>query len=513
MSASSSSSSPPERLAGPDLPRGPALWAPRKTRWKPDNTDGLDVVKFVEATIRLTRGSNRGELVKLRHWQGDLYCDAFRLESGYRKYRTYLVWVPRKNSKSLIGSGAALDGMFDEPGAEVYSCAADKDQAKIVFRDVREAVEMSEELSKILKVYRDAIEYPPMGAVYRALSSEAFTKEGLNPSRVIFDEVHAQPNDELWNVMNQGFGTREQPLLLGISTFGAKVDSLGQDSLGYRQYLYCKGVLSGEIDDPTFGCRIYESPADADHRDEKVWFDANPALGDFLSVEDMRAQCRKQPEPDFRTKRLNIWVTGANPALPFGVWEKCAEPGPPPEDGTEVVLGFDGSWSGDSTGIVGCTVGEDPRLFVVDAWEKKPHDTDEWRVNIADVEAAITAACKRWHVLEVACDPYRWQKSLQSLADEGLPVVEFPPNISRMVPAWQRFYDAVMEQRVAHDGDLRLARHVDNLVLKSDARGLRPTKESKMSARRIDLAICAVIAYDRATQAREFVPEPFAVWG
>jgi phage terminase large subunit-like protein len=164
---------------------------------------------------------------------------------------------------------------------------------------------------------------------------------------------------------------------------------------------------------------------------------------------------------------------------------------------------FDGSYSGDSTGIVGCT--PDGYCWVVGCWENQGQPG--WRVPIVDVEHAIAAACRRWTVREVACDPYRWQRSLQLLADDGLPMVEYQTgSLARIIPAWQRFYDAVLDGLLTHSGDPRLARHIENMVLKRDVRGARPVKESKASPRHIDLGICAVGAFDRAHAPVE--PEP-----
>lgn len=481
------------------MPRGPKLWVPEETPWTSESTDGLYLCEFVEVTIRITKGSLAGQFVRLRHWQGDLYCDILRLnpETGRRRYTTYELWIPRKNSKSLLGSGLALDGLFDEMGAEVYSCAADKLQAKIVFQEVRAAVEQSPELLAMLKVYRDAIECPSTGSVYRALSSEAFTKEGLNPSRVLFDELHAQPNAELWNVMNQGSGTREQPLIVALSTFGARMGSDGNDSLGYQQYRYCKQVLAGEVDDPSFGCRVYETPADADHRDEANWPGANPALGDFLRVEDMRDRCQRMPEADFRTKRLNIWVYALNPWLPFGSWAACTDEREIP-DGTEVVLGFDGSFSNDSTALVVATIGETPHLDVAALWERPLTAEHDWRVPVFDVEEAIRGACRRWQVREIVCDPFRWARTYQILESENLPIIEYPQSPARMVPATQRFYEAVLNKTLTHSGNADLARHIGNTTTKTDARGTRVDKP-KGSAGKIDLAVAAVMAFDVAT--------------
>jgi phage terminase large subunit-like protein len=534
------------------LPRGPQLWDPEKSAWSDETTDGLFTCELIGSYLRLTKGPQRGELVKLRMWQGDLVCDILRTDAtGRRQYWTYLILLPRKNSKSLLGAGLGIDGLLDEPGAEVYSCAADKDQAKIIFGEVKAAVEMSPELDikqgGLLKVYRDAIEYPATGSVYRALSAEAFTKEGLNPSRVLFDELHAQPNWELWNVMNQGSDTRQQPLIVAISTFGVKADSTGEDSVCYAQYQYAKKLMSGELEDPRYGARIYETNDRVkgfDFRDLRVWEDANPALGDFLDAEKMRAAMRKTPEPDFKTKRLNIWVTRATAWLPDGAWEARALEGEGIPDGETVVLGFDGSFNNDSTALVAAWVPEElvfdpddpehadlpeeekerlaaelnaglrlPHLDVVQAWEKPKDASTDWTVPVGEVEQAIRDACRRWQVQEIACDPARWARTYDVLTEEGLPVVDFPQSPARMVPATQRLFEAVTNAGITHSGDPRLARHMANATVRNTSRGLMIFKESKHSPRKIDLAVASVMALERACQRPERGPEPqFFSW-
>jgi phage terminase large subunit-like protein len=529
------------------LPRGPELWDPAKSRWREDSTDGIFACELIESYLRLTKGPSRGDLVKLRAWQADLICDILRLdERGRRQYWTYLLLVPRKNSKSLLGAGLAIDGLFDEQGAEVYSCAADKEQAKLIFKEVRAAVEMSPELDSkqggLLKVYRDAIEYPATGSVYRALSSEAFTKEGLNPSRVLFDELHAQPNWELWNVMNQGSDTREQPLVCAISTFGVKTDSSGEDSVCYTQYQYARKLMSGELDDPRYGARIYETNDRVkgfDYRDPEVWGRANPAMGDFLDPEKMLAALRKTPEADYKTKRLNIWVSQATVWLPEGAWEKCAAPDTVIPDGAEVALGFDGSFNNDCTALTVCWVPERlvfdpdapehaeldddekqrlwaernaglrlPHLDVVKVWERPKDAGPDWVVPILEVEQEIRAACRRWNVREIVMDPARWARTAQVLESEGLPAVEYPQSPARMVPATSRFFEGVMNGRFTHSGNPVLARHIGNAVVKPTGRGLMIFKEAKQSPRKIDAAVASIIALDRACQQPAPEPEP-----
>lgn len=481
--------------------------------------DGPIVREFIEALcpqVKDSIGGRAGEPLLLRPWQSKLLDQLYaRRADGRLRHRTALIGLPRKNGKSALGSGLGLYGLMMGPtGAEVYSCAADRDQARIVFGMARSMVEKSPELAESTKVYRDAIEVPSTGSVYRVLSSEAFTKEGLSPTLVIYDELHAAPNDELWNVMSLAQAARLDALVLGITTAGVKSDNTGQDSICYRLYQYGSRIAAGEVDDPSFFMSWWKAEDEADHRDPKSWKIANPGFGDLQDPEDFDSAVKRTPENEFRTKRMNQWVNAQTAWLSSGAWESL-EHADPPDPSVPVVLFVDGSFSGDSTFIAGCTIEDRPRIWKVAAWEKQPEDTDDWRVDIAEVEATVMQACQRWNVVEVPFDPFRWQRSMQSLADAGLPIVEYPTSSpSRMVPSCAKFYDAVMSGGIAHDHDPQLARHLDNAVVKTDRLGPRIVKESKNSPRKIDGAVCAVGAFDRATNYREVAkpaaPEFFA---
>ena len=483
-------------------------WPPRWSTLTPTartRTRGGEAAEFVNAYCRITKtsiGGSAGELIALRPWQTKL-LDALLAEdkNGKLLHRSSLIGLPRKQGKSALGAGLALWSLFcGDAGGEVYSCAGTRDQARIVFGTAKRMVELDPELSTLAKVYRDAIEIPDTGSVYRVLSREAGASEGLSPTFVVFDEVHVQPDDELWNVMSLGAGARHEPLMLGITTAGSRTDARGQDSLCYRLYQHGKRVAAGEVDDPTFAFFWWEpsAGADSDHTDPKVWAEANPGLGDLNSLEDFQSTLVRTPEAEFRTKRTNLWVSGATSALPHGAWAALAEPERVTDPSVDVVLMADGSWSGDSTGIVAFTVEERPHLWVVDLWEK-PDDTNDWRVPIADVENAIRAAARSLPVVEIGMDPFRWQRSMQVLDDDGLPMLEYSMgSVERMVKAWKLFFDAVLDKTFTHSGDPRLARHVDAMVLKIDARGARPTKEHKASTRHIDLGVCAVAGLERA---------------
>jgi phage terminase large subunit-like protein len=482
-----------------------------------------DAGKFAEFTqfMRVTKdsvGGSAGELLVMRGWQSAMMGRLLaRKASGRLRHRQALIGVPRKNGKSALGAGVAIFGLALGPsGGEVYSCAGDKEQARIVFGVAKKMVELEPQFTGMFKVYRDAIEFPSTGSVYRVLSAEAYTKEGLNPHLVLFDEPHVQPNRELWDVMALATGARVEPLLVGITTAGVKSDSTGGDSLAYGMYQYGLRVASGEVDDPTFYFEWWGAPDNADHRDPAVWAAANPGFGDIVSEEDFHAAVLKTPEAEYRTKRLNQWVSTAQAWLPAGAWDACEDAEASIPAGAEVVLGFDGSFNNDSTAlvVVSCPVGDaPPHADVVAAWEKPAGTANDWAVPILDVEEEIRKACRRWTVREIVCDPYRWARTYQILEDEGLPVVEFPQSPARMIPATARFYEAVMNKGLTHSGDARLGRHLGNCIIRTDNRGSRLSKDAKNSPRKIDLAISAVMALERACQEPEPEPTPqFFSW-
>ena len=484
--------------------------------------DGEYVIDFAEAfgTIGKDGIAGRvGDALVLRPWQKELVRRIFARDAdGGLTARVALVGTPRKSGKSALASTLALYSLIAEgiEGGEVVVAAAEKEQARIIFGEAKRMVEASE-LSELCTLYRDAIFVPSTNSVMKVLSAEAYSKEGLNVSRAIVDEIHAHKNRELFDVLSLSMGNRGKlAQLLAVTTAGQKTDMTGQDSIAYSLYQYGKRVSTGEVVDPTFFMSWWEAPPEADHRDPEMWKVANPGYDDLVSADDFESAVKRTPEPEFRTKRLNQWVSSMNAWLPNGAWQPLAEQREllPDED---IIIGFDGSFNGDCTSLMGCTIPKDdekPYLFMIKTWEKQPEDTDDWRVNTQEVEDVIIQFCSTHNVKEIACDPYRWQRSMDAMAEMGLPVIEFPSTSpSRMVSACAKFYTAVTEQTMIHDGDALLERHLTNAVVKTDRIGPRIVKDNRSSPRKIDAAVAAVIAFDRATVGRveseQLVPQFF----
>jgi phage terminase large subunit-like protein len=420
--------------------------------------------------------------------------------------------IPRKNGKSGVAAGLALYEADAGPaGGEVYCCAGDREQARVVFRTAKQMVEMDTELASRVKAYKNELVWAETETRLVVVSAESKLKEGLSPTFVVFDEVHVQPDDDLWDVMEQAMGAREEPLMFGITTAGDPTDRFGNDSLCRRLYDHGTKVASGELSDPTFYFAWWEPREGdkADWTDPTVWEETNPGLGDIVSLDDFKAKMARGPEGTVRTKRLNQWVSGRLAAVPAGKWEALEGKAPakgrakpvkfgsglevPRKSLADAVVFLDGSWSGDSTGVVGCT--RDAYQFVVTHHEKTELDGPDWRVPVTsvmeDCRRALDAGARG-----LLLDPHRWQHPAAELLEEGYPVVEWPTNsIARIVPAWKDFYAAILDGELAHDGNPALARHIANVVLKIDNHGARPVKNSKTSRRHIDLAICAIGAH------------------
>jgi phage terminase large subunit-like protein len=487
-------------------------WPPRwLTPVDPEaDSRGDEVAEFIENFVTLTKDSVAGKVgtpLVLLDWQRELLRQSFALgPDGRFKYRTVYWGMGRKNGKSAIAAGIGLWSLFmHDEGGETYSCAATKDQARITFNDARKLIEANPELNATAKVYRDAIELPATGSIWRVLASESFGAEGLNASCVIFDEIHALQDRKMWDVMQLSMASRREPLMIATTTAGVKNDVTGNDSTAFSLYNHLKRVASGEVDDPTFFGAWWEADPEADHRSEQAWIDANPGYGILNSKEDFESMVKRTPEAEFRTKRCNQWVNSKNAWLPAGVWESLADEFTL-EPGDEYIMGFDGSWKNDSTSVMAVILprqeGDPYRVFRVASWEKDfALDDDSWVIDKQQVANAVIDFFRaNPNCREIVCDPTYWQDEMFQWSEVGMTVVEYQNTLSRTVPATSKLYEGIMAGKIKHDNDPAVNRHMENCILKSDSRGgARLTKDYRNPKLKIDNAIALMMAYDRAT--------------
>ena len=486
-------------------------------------SDGWKAAIFAEAFGSIGKdgvAGRAGQMLRLRDWQKELLRHLYaRDANGGYVARTALVGMPRKNGKSALSSAAiALYSLVAEgvQGAEVIVAAAEKEQARIVFGEARRMVEQSE-LSQSVTLYRDSIYVPKSQSVLRVVSAEAYSKEGYNPSKVILDELHAHRDRSLYDVFSLAMGNRGSiAQMVAVTTAGLKHDVTGGESVANQLYQWGKKVASGEVVDPSFFMAWWEAPEALKHDDPEAWRIANPGFDDLVAESDFRSAVLTTPEAEFRTKRLNQWVNVKQAWLPPGAWENLAEDGVRLEPGDEYVLGFDGSWRNDCTGIV-CVIkprheGDVYRVFRVASWEKdfQVHD-DSWVVDKQLVVNTVMDFVRdNPGCIELVADVSFWQDEAYQWAQAGLPVVEYPQTLNRLVPATAKLYEGIMAGKIRHDGDGAIQRHIDNCILKMDSKGgSRLTKDYRNPRLKIDLAIALLMAFERCSGRIESVPQFF----
>jgi phage terminase large subunit-like protein len=479
-------------------PKGTVAAPPLDLRRYP-RRGGARAVRFIQRYATVPKGTGARRPLRLRPWQREIVggvLDEPRPRQG-------LVSIPAGNGKSTLAAALGLYGMLADQveGAQVLVVASDERQARIIYTTAARMVELHPDLAARVQVFKDHLLEPRTNSVFMALPADPGALQGWDPSLAIVDELHVV-TDDTYEAMAARAGKRDRSLLLAIST----PPRVGQDDSVMRR-LVDHGREGG---DPSFYFREYAAPAGCALDDEAAWEQANPALDDFLHRDALRATLPpKMRENAFRRYRLGQWVTVEDAWLPDGAWQACADPTAEIPDGAEVVAALDGSFSRDCTAVVIATVEDRPHVHLYRLWEAPEGDRD-WRVPVVEVEDAIRAACLRWRVLEVAADPYRWQRSLEVLDGDGIPVSEFFQNAARMGPATARAYQLIVDQVLTHDGDPRLGRHVANAILKADSRGARLAKEHKDSRRRIDAAVCMVMAVHRAAELADSAPAIYA---
>lgn len=443
------------------------------------------VTAWIEKFCVTPKGKDAKKPLKLRMWQADLIAQCF----DSPRPRIGMWSLPRGNGKSSLAAALGLYALFGDgvEGASVCLVASDERQARIVFNTACRMVRLNPKLKVRSYIYRDYIAVPRTGSTMQVLPAEADRLEGLDPSLMIIDEIGVVDRST-WEVCLLASGKRETSLTLAIGTPSRR----GLESVMWD----LRSDALAHPDDPSFRYTEFSAPPNCDLDDEEAWRIANPALDDFLYLDSFRASLPpKTRESEFRRARLGQWSDADDSWIPAALWG-AQSTGEGIPDGTPVVLALDGSFNGDHTAITAVTISSKPHADKAGHWYN-PGQPD-WRVDVLEVEEHVRMLCKKWRVKEIVCDPYRWQRSIQLLAREGLPMVEFPQSAPRMTPATTGVYEAVVNGQLTHSGDKDLTAHVLNARVKDDANGTRLAKEKRDSPAKIDLAVALLMAHSRA---------------
>jgi phage terminase large subunit-like protein len=489
-------------------------------------------IRFIEKYLRHTKGRFAGQPFILTVWQKEIVRKIFGTvgEDGFRVYRVVYVEIPRKNGKSELAAAIALFLLFadQEPGAEVYSCAADRNQAAIVFEVAADMVRRNRVLerrckiidsTKRIRVKRGAA----AGSIYRVLSADGPRQHGLNPSGVIFDEVHTQSKRALWEAVTSGSDARTQPLTFAITTAGIPGESPLWEELAEK----ARKIDAGLQTDPSFCHFIYAAPPDADWTDPAVWKTCNPALGDFLSEKAVKVACESakaspSEENTFRRLRLNQVVKTETRFIPLALWDAAKITDIPDLAGRACYGGLDLSARYDLTAWVLAFPLDDGRIFLKPRFwvpagglkarpEEQRRQYQEWirtgamettpgeTVEYDFVEKEILADCDKYDVREIAADKMFAAQMLQRLGNAGQTCIEFGQGMGWYSVPTKDLLNFLKENRIAHDGHPVLRFCIDCLMVKSDAdERIMPVKPDRLrTSWRIDGAVASIMAVDR----------------
>ncbi len=449
-----------------------------------------------------------------------------QVDSPSHQYLIGKSCLPTHNSELAAAVALYLTCGDFEHGGEIYGCASDRQQASIVFDVAVDMVEQCPSLKSRIKpvLSQKRLIYKPLNSSYQVLSAEAYTKHGLNVHGVVFDELHAQPNRNLYDVMLHGSGdARKQPLFFLITTAGTD-----RNSVCFEVHQKAEDILKGRKRDPTFYPVIYGAPPDADWTDENVWKEANPSIGITVDIEKIRNACesaKQNPAEEnlFRQLRLNQWVKQSVRWMPMEKWNACDfKIDEKSLEGRVCYGGLDLSSTTDITAFVLVFPPEDendkyyilPYFWIpedniknrvnrdhvpYDIWQKQGflQTTEGNVVHYGFIEKFIEKLGQKYNIREIAFDRWGAVQMVQNLEGMGFTVVPFGQGFKDMSPPTKELMKLTLERKLAHGGNPVLNWMMDNIYVRTDPAGnIKADKEK--STEKIDGAIATIMALDRA---------------
>lgn len=490
-----------------------------------DHKAAARVVRFFENELTHAKGTAAGEKFVLTPWQYKLLRRLFGWKhkaSNLRKYRTLYLEIPRKNGKTTLGSGICLYCLDadKELGAEVVAAAANQEQAAIIFETAKEMVRANFKMDKRIKTYRRSMAVWETGSSFKVISAVAKTKHGTNLSAFAVDELHAQPDRELVDVLDTSMAYRAQPLRIFLTTAG-----FDKNSICWEYHDYAVKVNEGVISDPSFLGAIYAADPEDDWKDEKTWYKANPNLGITVRLDYLREQCAKAKEVlayenTFKRLHLNIWTEQDSRWLPLDKWDDCKEDFT--EDdlaGRMCFVGMDMATTSDITAMCLVFPFEDgsfkvlPYFFVpeetvhrrskkdripYDSWVKAGYILTTPGV-ICDydfIRAKLNSLKEKFNIEEVIIDRWNATQIATQLQGDDFEVMFFGQGYASMSSPTKEMSNLISAKKFKHTGHPVLRWMAQNVAIEQDAAGnIKPSK--KKSKEKIDGIVATINALGR----------------
>lgn len=481
--------------------------------------------------LKHTKGEWAGQVVKLELWQCFIVGSVFgwvHKKTRLRRFRTVYTQVARKNGKSTMLAGIGLYGLLAdaEPGAEIYSAATKKDQARIIFDEAKNMVKGSPEIREHVDVFQRNMSVASSVSKFEPLSADVNSMDGLNIHYGLIDELHAHKTREMWDVLETATGSRAQPLIWTITTAG-----YNRFSICYEQYSYSVNILDGMVEDDTYFAYIAQLDKDDDWRDPTCWIKANPNLGVSKKMDDLQRKCAKAKElpaaqNTFLCKELDMWVSQTERWMDMEKWNAC--PVEALDEYGEVIdltgrtcyVGLDLSATTDMTSVNLEFPLDDGRYAVIShsfipeervlekekrdkvpytAWERQGYITFtpgevvdyEW------VKSYILEQAAKYDIKEIDFDPWNATQLANDLANEGFEVVQIRQGFATLSEPTKDIMTLVLQKRLIHFGNPVLTWAIGNSVVTQDPAGNIKLDKSK-STFRIDPADALVTSHVRA---------------
>lgn len=506
--------------------------------WITDDSEIADPFGYGERAVRWIKALKHpksrlpGNAFELPRWMERIVLRIYGPchPNGQRIVKNAVIMLPRGNRKTTLGAALALlhaVGPERVQGGQVVCAASDRAQAGIAFGEALGIVQGIPQIASKLQFasYKHQFTHPLTGTFLRAVSCDAGRQHGGTPTFVLADEIHAWLKRDLWDVLRTGLAKTPGSLSVVITTAGR-----GQENVAFEVVDYARRVARGDVENEAWLPVLFETPADADWRDEAVWRAANPGLADgFPDIDGLRELARVAEgtpalRDAFRQLHLNTWLDySASPFVEMAVWDEGR--GEVDLDDLEAEqipcwLGVDLSSNSDLTVIVACWKIDDDE-YALWAWYFCPEDNLRGRadrdgvpyptwaedgfitptpgnvVSFIAVEDAIRELCARFNVQEIAFDPHLARNMMANLAEEGLPAVEMRQGWMTMAPAVKELERVVIGRRMRHGGHPVLRWNVGNVAVETDRAGNRMFHKGK-SRDRIDGAVAAAMAVARA---------------
>ena len=486
-----------------------------------DKSAAKKAVGFIETFITHTKGEMSGKPFLLEDWQKKIVSDLFgwkNKKTDLRKYRTAYIQIGRKNGKSTLASALALYMLFadDERGSEIYSAAGDRQQAGIVHEIAKGMIVANPELSKRSKVYRNSIVNESKGNFYQAISSDSKTKHGFNANCIIFDELHTQPNRDLWDTLTTSVGSRRQPLTIAITTAG-----YDRNSICHEIYKYAQQVDNQSVKDETFYSCIYEAEMDDDITDEEVWKKANPNYGvslkkNYMEIESQRAVDVPSYQNTFKRLMLNIWTDSVSVWIPNNEWMEChQEFDYSTLDGKECWGGLDLASTRDISAFVLLFKVDEkyivlPHLFIPEENAKKRSERDgvdyvTWKNqghiiatdgDVADynfIKEKINELSKKYRIQSIAYDRWNASQLVIDLQNDGANMDPFGQGFVSMSAPTKELEKLIIGKQIIHNNNPCMNWMLSNVAIQEDPAGNIKIAKNK-SKEKVDGLVALVMA-------------------